>query len=110
MFFVDKHLSGRPNPTGVVRHTKVERITQIVVRPAPSLLGGPSTSPAEYFASDVSVEFPLLLFLFFVIDWDIELTAHVVWRVHIGLVHRARVFVVPVLGNMDRRLNRANEL
>src|ERR1700747_2513975 len=110
MLFVDKHLSGRPNPTCVVRHTKVKRITQVVIRPAPSLLGGPDTSPAEYFASNVSVEFPLLLFLFFVIDWDIELTAHVVRRVHIGLVHRPCIFVVPVLGYMDRRLNSTNEL
>src|ERR1700683_136043 len=103
MLFIDKHLSGRPNPTCVVRHAKVERVTQIVIRPAPSLLRGPSTSPAEYFASDVSVEFPLLLFLFFIIDWDIDLTAHVVWRVDIGLVHKGRGLVVRVLGDNGRR-------
>src|SRR5215469_10608531 len=110
MLFVDQHLSSRPNPTRVIRHAKVEGISQIIIRPSPSLLGGPDTSPAEYFASNVGIQFPLLLFLFFVIDGDIELTTHVVWRVHIGFVHRPRIFVVPVLGHMDRWLNRANEL
>src|SRR6266481_711565 len=110
MFFVDEHLSGGPNPTRVVRHAQVERVTQIVVRPPASLLGGPRASPAQNFARHVSVEFPILLFLFFVVDWDIELTAYIVRRMHIGLVHRPWIFVVPVLGYMDRRLNRANEI
>src|SRR6266446_7337675 len=108
--FVDEHPRRGPNPAAVVGHAEIERITQIVIGPAAPFLCVPYAPPAKHLACHISVELPLFLFLFLVLDWDIALTTDIVGWVHVGAVERTGNLVVPVLRHMSSGLQRAYDV
>src|SRR5215470_2426894 len=107
---VDEHPSRSPNPSPVVGHAEIERITEIVIGPPAPFLGAPYPPPAEHLACHISVELPLFFFLFLVLDRDIALAADIVGRVHVGAVERTGNLVVPILRDMRSRLQRAYDV